>query len=547
MLVLGLVACGDNAEDKTVACRLASTSSAATIEDRYVLGEGAPYVPDLTFAARDAELAGSIAARRQAAWQVVERVLDPVAIAEPALEPKFGTPELPAWRTWYARGDFDRTFKTLYRALTPEGRGARAPIDASTGFAANAVALDNDPAWTPQRLDDYVGAIASLDQLNGLGGAPRVAYSPGAMGHLVESYAKQYACRIGADPEPFSADPKRQPVALTQHEATTVATCELNILGPVQAGRGTVAVTLRGDGDLDLYVRRGAPPTFADHDCISDGATSDETCEVEGDAPIYVAVFGAEAGQGDVEIAYGTEDVRDPACLDGEQPRDAVVVKADWRRQFPGESLPVFATDAAAITSQFAGDAQWVADGAADPTSSEIYTVELPNGSRFRMPALHVMSKELDHWMWITLWYSPSPDDDFGADRPASIAGPWRNYKMCVSTTYVEGDPDPRGAQPGTLGDSLAAVHGGAGAPTWCSNPYLEQGKGNAATNCIGCHQHGGTKLLPEQILLEPHHGNTRTRNNFFTDYLWVIKGGAGEDLSSIVQAEVDFWEATDP
>jgi hypothetical protein len=118
---------------------------------------------------------------------------------------------------------------------------------------------------------------------------------------------------------------------------------------------------------------------------------------------------------------------------------------------------------------------------------------------------------------------------------------------MCVATTYVEADADPAGGHTGTLGDSLTAVHAGVGGPTWCSNPYIEEGAGNAGTNCIGCHQHGGTSLAPELILSdEPAHGSTRTRNNFFTDYLWVIKGGGGEDLSSIVQAEVDFWDATD-
>ena len=74
------------------------------------------------------------------------------------------------------------------------------------------------------------------------------------------------------------------------------------------------------------------------------------------------------------------------------------------------------------------------------------------------------MSKELDHWLWITLWWSPDPDSDFGADRPAAIAalpGPWRNYKMCVTSSYLEGDPDPRGGADGSLGDALAAVHGG--------------------------------------------------------------------------------------
>ncbi len=544
-VLLALVACGDNVGDKTAACRFAS--SASTIEDRYIVGEAAPYVPDLGLAAREGELSASIAARRQTAWQIVERVTRPVAIAEPTLEQTFNTPQLPTWRTWYARDDFDRVFKTLFRALTPEGRGARAPIDATAGFAANAIALESDPAWTPQRFDDYVGAIDTVDKLNGLGGTARVAYSPGAMGHLVESYAKQYECRTSADPDPFSADPVREGQSVTQREDAEVAECELRVLGPVQAGRGTVAVTLRGEGDLDLYVRRGSPPTIDRYDCVSDGNTSDETCEVDGEGPIYVALFGATAGRGEVEIGYLTEDVRDPACVDGELPRDAVVVKADWRRQFAGEPLPTFSTDATTLAASLAGAAQWTASGAADPMANAIYTAELPTGARFRMPALHVMSKELDHWMWITLWYSPSPDDDFGADRPASITRPWRNYKMCVSTTYLEGDPDPRGAQAGSLGDSLAAVHGGAGAPSWCSNPYLEEGKGNAATNCIGCHQHGGTARLPEQILEDPHHGTTRTRNNFFTDYLWVIKGGNGEDLSSIVQAEIDFWDATDP
>ena len=546
-LLVVLVACGDNVEDKTAACRIGTAIGASTIEDRYVVGEAAPYVPDLGLASRDGELAGSIAARRQAAWQVVERVLAPVTLAEPALEQTLGTAELPTWRTWYARDDFDRVFKTLYRALDPEGRAARAPIDAQAGFAANAIALDTDPAWTPERYDAYVGAIDTLDKLNGLGGTPRVAYSPGAMGHLIESYAKQDACRTAEDPAAFSTQPVREGQAITQREVAEVVDCELRVLGPVQAGRDSVDVALRGDGDLDLYVRRGAPPTLDRYDCLSDGAASDERCEVSGEGPIYVALFGAKAGRGEVDIAYVTEDVRDPACLDGELPRDAVIVKADWRRQFTGETLPTFSTDASTLAASLAGDAHWLADGAADPAAADIYTIELPSGARFRMPALHVMSKELDHWMWITLWYSPSPDRDFGADRPASIKGPWRNYKMCVATTYLEGDADARGEQGGTLGDSLAAVHGGAGAPTWCSNPYLEEGKGNAATNCIGCHQHGGTSRLPEQILDDPHHGTTRTRNNFFTDYLWVVKGGNGEDLSSIVQAEIDFWDANDP
>lgn len=555
MVVFGLciAACDDNVTDKAAACELGTVTSAATVEDRKVIGLAAPYVPDLELAARDLELEGSIALRRQAAWQIVERVLRPVPLGEPKLADNFGgeQPVIPAWHTWYARDDFDRVFKKLFRDLGPEARAARAPIDADAGFQWNATALDTDPAWPEQRYLEFLAAIDTPEEADGVGGASRVGYSPGAMGHLLESYAKLYACRTDPEPDRFVPDPMRAPHAVTQTETIELAACDFRILGPFQAGNAEVRVTSRGEGDVDLYVRRGKPPKTDRFDCRSSGDTSDEQCIVGGNGSIYVAAFGARAGSVELEIEYLREDVRDPTCLDGEQRRDGVLVKADWRRQLTGEPLPIYDTSGPSMASRLGGDAVWSPDGVADPQAADIYSVVLPNGLRFRMPALHIMSKELDHWVWITLWYSPQPDTDFGADRPASIAalpGPWRNYKMCVATSYVELDPDPRGGSPGSLGDALAAVHRGLGGPTWCSNPYIEQGKGNAATNCIGCHQHGGTSLSTMQILAtEPHHGVTRTRNNFFTDYLWVIKGRAGEDLSSIVQAEVDFWDAADP
>ncbi len=556
-----LAACGDNVVDKTAHCQLGTLDSASTIEDRKIIGLAAPYPPDLGLAARDGELEASIAARREAAWRVVRRVLQPIPLGESKLAPSFGgmTPLIPAWHTWYARDDFERVFKTLYRELGPAGRAARAPIDSATGFLANARALDSDPAWPEQRYLDYLAAIDTAEEAAGVGGISRVGYSPGAMGHLVESYASQYACRLAVDPDPFATDPMREPRAITQTETVELASCDFRILGPFQAGDGSVRVTSRGEGDADLYVRRGAPPTLEQFDCRSQRDASAEECSTAGDGPVYVALFGAttgattgaDAARIEVAVEYLEQDVRDPACLGRELPRDAVLVKADWRRRLDGESLPVYDTSGSRMTARLTENAAWSADGSADPQAAGIYSVSLPTGAQFRMPALHIMSKELDHWMWITLWWSPEPDTDFGADRPeliSALPGPWRNYKMCVTTSYVERDIDPRGGQPGSLGDALAAVHGGVGAPTWCSNPYLEEGPGNAATNCIGCHQHGGTALRPEAILAdEPHRGVTRTRNNFFTDYLWVVKGGGGDDLSSIIQAEVDFWDANDP
>lgn len=514
------------------------------------MGVAAPYVPDLGLAARDAELETSIAARRAAAWSIVEKVLQPVPLGEPKLAANFPSqPELPAWHTYYARDDFERVFKKLYRDLGPAGRMARAPIDPAAGFAWNATAVDEQ--WTEQQYLDYLATIDTSEEAAGTGNASRVGYSPGALGHLLTSYVKLHQCRLDPVPDPFASDAMRDPITVTTTERAVIAKCDFRQLGPFQAGAGKVKVTMTGTGDADLYVRRGSAPTVDDFDCRARGDDSDESCTVDGNGPVYVAVFGAAAGDVAVDVQYTQADVRDPTCLAGEMPRDSVLVKADWRRYFTGELLPAFDTSGARMKSRLGGEATWVSDGVADPQPAAIYTVTLPqNGQRFRMPALHIMTKELDHWMWITLWWSNNPDSDFGADRPASIAslaGPWKNYKMCVVTSYVERDPDARGGQAGSLGDAISAVHGGVGAPSWCSNPYLELGPHNAGTNCIGCHQHGGTEMDIQKILDEqPHYGATRVRNNFFTDYLWAVKGGMGEDLSSIIQAEVDFWDATD-
>jgi hypothetical protein len=550
-----LVACGDEPVDKTAMCHFGQQQSAATIQDRKIIGAVAPYAADLSLAAREHELRTSIAARRQAAWQTVAKALAPTPLGEPALASQLGgRPTVPAWHTWFARDDFDRVFKKLYRDLGAAARAARAPLPDATidaAFAWNTQALDELPEWPEQRYQDYLAQVSTQQHAQGLGGASRVGYSAGAMRHLIKSYERQYACRTDAPPDPYAPQPVRAGTRVQEKEPLEVGGCEWRVLGPYVAGSGDVTVTVAGDGDVDLYVRRGAAPEPDAFECRSAGDASNEACTMAGGGPFYVAVFGAAHSRVDVQIEYTAEDVAEPTCLGGEMPRDAVLVKADWRRKLAGENLPYYDTTAARMRERLSLGAEWASgDGSANPDASAIYTVTLPGGAELRMPALHVMTKELDHWLWITLWWSPDPDSDFGADRPASVAtlpGPWRNYKMCVVTSYVEGDPDPRGGAAGSLGDALAAVSR-EGAPTWCSNPYLELGPGNAATNCIGCHQHGGTDLTPEAILHAlPHHGSTRVRNNFFTDYLWALVGGRGEDLSALVQAEVDYWDATDP
>src|SRR5262249_22313022 len=157
-------------------------------------------------------------------------------------------------------------------------------------------------------------------------------------------------------------------------------------------------------------------------------------------------------------------------------PIDAAAVKARW---MPGGApMPTFDTSPKALADKLARGDFGDGDGTADPSESDIYTMQLTPDTTMRLAALHIITKELRDWSWITLRWPPDPTSDFAADRPPAITalgGPWASYKMCVVTGYVEKDA----AQPGPS--------------TWCSNPYLEVGANNAQTNCIGCHQHGGT------------------------------------------------------
>ena len=58
------------------------------------------------------------------------------------------------------------------------------------------------------------------------------------------------------------------------------------------------------------------------------------------------------------------------------------------------------------------------------------YRARLGNGSELSLSALHIVSKELRDWLWITLWWSDTPNEDFGEDRPAELGEPWNHVKM---------------------------------------------------------------------------------------------------------------------
>ncbi len=256
------------------------------------------------------------------------------------------------------------------------------------------------------------------------------------------------------------------------------------------------------------------------------------------------------------------------ACFADELPADAVLVKAQWVRADFEPELPAFDTDAEAMRRRLEGSATWAEEGdrVVDPSPRDIYTIGLRDGSVFRLAGMHIMTKELRHWQWVTLWWSDLPGDDFGADRPARFADlppVWSRYKMCAVSWFDERDPElgRRYQELPSLAAALDATGGAPGEPSWCSNPYIEHGRANAGTNCIGCHQHGGSVVAHDRDgdgVLDPFDldavihdearfpaiGRVQIRETFPADYMYSFN--RVDDVANVFAQEMDFADGID-
>ena len=532
-------------------CEVGTTTRAVQSQDRKILGAGAAYVPDGTLRATADQLDRSQKLRREAAWRTVAKILAPVSLGYDL--PNMPGASVPRWQTWYGKDDVVRLFNRLFTGLGTDDRYAHARFDQTAidaAFGWNVDAVDELDNWPADRWQAYADAVDTADELAGIGGVGRVSYSPGATRHFLRSYPEVLSCHANGVPDAFTDTPG-DAVAQLSRTPLRLGGCASRSLGPffLSAGEQLIA-TLDGSAPgARVMVHHGGAPT--DDECV---AGAGEPCTVTAAGSYYVTVSAGTGGvDAVVQVDYASPNAAWAGCLESAFPGDSVVVKAAWDRAQFERQLPVFDTSAADLSAIGAANdsAGWGEPRRwADPGPDHIYTMQLPNGSRFRLAGMHVMTKELDHWWWMSLWWSDTPDQDFGADRPAEIAslpGPWRNYKMCAVSMFDERDPDPRGGfstSAPSLGDALASVYGGVGSPSWCSNPYLEQGPGNMATNCIGCHQHGGTDLSPETIIGSPEqfpaNGRTLVRNNFPDDYSWALT--AGDRLELDLQRIVDYY-----
>ncbi len=547
-LLLGCGGGDDDGEGRT--CEVQMARQAVLAEDRYILGQAGAYPPDTMLRGRERELYRSQAARREAAWATVSKVLAPIALAQEL--PNAPATSVPLWQTWYGRDDTTRLFQSLFTELGAEERSSRErfgqpAIDEALGWHATELeALEN---WPVERRDAYLAAIETSEQLAGVGGLGPVSYSPAALRTFLRSYPELLQCQQAGAPEPF-VDTPGDSVQTALREPLSLPSCGSRNWGPFYVGDGeTLEAATTGEGaslaSLTLW-----------RDGLEVACEPGLACSIEGPGAVSLAVTAGVDGltEAALQVDYAAPNAPWASCLEQAFASDSAVVKASWARAQFEQTLPVYDTSGEALRTTLSANAVsgWGEPvRQADPGPESIYTIERPSGGRYRLAGLHIMTKELEHWQWTTLWWSDTPDRDFGEDRPESIrslGGPWSNYKMCTVTMFDEGDADPTGGfaeTAPTLADALEAVHGGAGAPTWCSNPYIELGEGNMGTNCIGCHQHGGTELLSETIIRDdetyPDFGRTQLRNNFPHDYSWAPE--AGDELTLAFKAIVDFLD----
>lgn len=455
------------------------SSALASGEGRLRIGRGKDYVPSNVPAhVLFDQLKGSMKARRDFAWSVVEKMLEPQRIT---LLDDVSEVEVPLWQTWY------------------EGR----PSAASGNRELDQVFL---------KYFELLKAALDID--------PRADLKP-----IVDATIAEFATKD------LSSSLTDDNLSSTLHQHSSSEAGDL-------IGQGTTMFS-------PSFIEHAMLEARGIHECTLDSATASS-------APPSTNQFS-------------------PCIL--EFPRSAVMIKTAW---IPlGAGAQDHATDAAAITTVI-NDGTWPRVPRIPVDRSEIYTNVSSDGTEFALNGIHFVTKDVREWVWITLWWDPDANEDFGADRPDSIAnfnnGVWKNYKMCVNSSFEEGDPMPWSDYTGdqaSLGASLKAtvdaiqahLNDGAdvavGQPadgallpaalgpwtgsannqtSWCSNPNIETHAANGRTNCIGCHQIAFTQNEARSQLAGvpipasfrhamygdyPQFGRARVRNNFPAEFSW--------------------------
>ncbi|MGE0174134.1 MAG: hypothetical protein AB7T49_15155 [Oligoflexales bacterium] len=505
----------------SVSCKERTKSNTeATPVDRKILREGEPYEPILNVEKYDAPK--SMIGRRALAWEIADKVLADVSIGKGDENSDFkpdAEAKVAAWQTYYTSNEFIWMFRSLYGDL---GKDNHLQYDGDKMVLQNGFPVGKDfcpekmhPIFSRNVLQDLgypfadgryekrLAQFKTIEQIRGVSGNGFTQFSPGIIYHYLLNYKKVLMCNSIVDK-----------ISRTDE-------------GPTRRNFSYCMDSEFPSGHENAY---------------KDWTGDLSRCEIKNPLGTYL-------------LKYTTDQIG-----------GAVAIKSTWQQEESSNSeVAYFDTSAEGLTKNLA-DGEWKAAGLkklSELPSNSIYQIEVMkagNSVKHALTGLHILTKDRREWVWITLWWSPDPTSDFGADRPAHLANVnkpiWKNYKMCTVTSYEEWDPDPAGkiSQP-SLKAAIAAMHKYDPQYTWCSNPYIEHGKGNTRTNCIGCHQHAGTKANPDDVFLDdptdpnnaqrrakyPNHGRSRVRHNFPADYLWSFSDNPDFFNLSILNTVEEF------
>lgn len=242
-------------------------------------------------------------------------------------------------------------------------------------------------------------------------------------------------------------------------------------------------------------------------------------------------------------------------CLFPPFPDGTAAVKAMWRTN--SSPIPVYDTDPDAFAEHLA-QGTWVSAASVKATKGEILTAETyvsttKKTSPRQLVGLHISAKNSGAWSWVSLWWHPRAELDFGSDRPQGppwIANNgaksiWSNYKMCITLDYDDHgliDLDPLDSNLSSLVANLQLMQGEMAPASQCSNPYLESFAGGVQSNCLGCHQQAAFHASKHG--LKNHLADLKSPLQ--ADFLWSMDSLSNSFANLIQEAWSHRLEETD-
>jgi len=73
---------------------------------------------------------------------------------------------------------------------------------------------------------------------------------------------------------------------------------------PIKVEKGAFKISITGDGDADLYIKKGSAPSFDNYDCRPYKDGSNEQCNLQGPGTFYIGIYGYKASSFNIQGSW---------------------------------------------------------------------------------------------------------------------------------------------------------------------------------------------------------------------------------------------------